>query len=135
MEEYLLSLEKKSIHECSRNTIYGMKRYSNIVVHLNYISGFERFPDYSNCCIYSPFSKDGQVDNLFEELRDKEDSEIKEYLRKNFSQYITPYMIEVIKKYNIHENITEDQIIDEYILLMYDFVNVKKKSEKGNIED
>ena len=44
-------------------------------------------------------------------------------------------MIEVIKKYNIHENITEDQIIDEYILLMYDFVNVKKKSEKGNIED
>jgi len=75
------------------------------------------------------------VDNLLEELRDKEDSEIKEYLRKNFSQYITPYMIEVIKKYNIHENITEDQIIDEYILLMYDFVNVKKKSEKGNIED
>lgn len=128
VEEYLLSLERISIHECSRNTIYGLKQYSNIVVHLNYISGFEFFPDYSTCCIYSPFSKEGQVDKLLEELKDKEESEMKEYLRKNLSQYITPYMIEVIKKYNIHENITEDQIKDEYILLIFDFINVKKKS-------
>lgn len=134
-EEYLLSLEKISIHECSRDTIYGLKQYSNIVVHLNYISGFERFPDYSTCCIYSPFSKKGQVDILLEELKDKEESEMKEYLRKNLSQYITPYMIEVIKKCNIHENITEEQIIDAYILLMFDFVNVKKKSIKSSIEN
>lgn len=134
-EEYLLSLDSLAFHECSRKTIYGLKKYSNIVVHLNYISGFERFPDYSTCCIYSPFSKKGQVDILLEELKDKEESEMKEYLRKNLSQYITPYMIEVIKTYNIHENITEEQIIDAYILLMFDFVNVKKKSIKSSIEN
>ena len=125
-KEYLLSLDKISFHECSRNTIYGLDEYSNIVVHLNYISGFERFPAYSTCCIYSPFSKEGQVNKLIEELKGKDDSDIKEHIRKNINQYITPYMIEIIKKYNIDESVTEEQIVNEYILLIHDFLNVKK---------
>lgn len=96
------------------------------MVHLNYISGFERFPAYSTCCIYSPFSKEGQVNKLIEELKGKDDSDIKEHIRKNINQYITPYMIEIIKKYNINESVTEEQIVNEYILLIHDFLNVKK---------
>lgn len=134
-EEYLLALERIPIHKCSRNTIYGLKQYSNIVVHLNYISGFERFPDFSTCCIYSPFSNKDQVDKLLEELKDKDDSETKEYLCKNISQYITPYMITIIKKYNLNENITENQIIDEYISLMFNFIKYKKKNAKKCIEN
>ena len=42
------------------------------------------------------------------------------------NQYITPYMIEIIKKYNINESVTEEQIVNEYILLIHDFLNVKK---------
>lgn len=134
-EEYLLSLDRIAVHECSRDTIYGLKQYSNIVVRLNYISGFERFPAFSTCCIYSPFSNKDQVNNLLEELKDMDGNDIKEYIRRNIHRYLTPYMIEVIENYNINENITEEQIIDGYVSLIYDFVDVKRKSVEVAIKE
>lgn len=125
-KEYLLSLESITVHKCSRNAIYGLNKYPNIVVLLNYISGFERFPDYGTCCIYSPFSEKEQANKLFEELKDKEENNAKEYIRKNINKYITPYMIEMIKKHNINKDITEEQIVNEYISLIYDFISIKK---------
>lgn len=135
VDNYLNALEKDSFHECSRSSIFGLDKYSKIVVKINYISGFERFPDYSTCSIYTPFSKKDQVDELLSEIKDLDDHKIKEYIRSNLSKYITPYMMRVVKSYNVNDNVTEEEIKDEYISLIYDFIKLKEKTFKKNDVD
>ena len=76
-DKYLMALDKNNIHRCSRNTIYGLKEYSDIVVRKNYISGFEDFPDYGTCCIYSPFSKKEQINQLLNKVKEMSEHDIK----------------------------------------------------------
>lgn len=128
-EEYLLSLEVIGLHKCTRKTIYGLPKYSDIIVKLNYISGFEDFPVYSTCCIYSPFSEKKQIEELLININDKSDNEIREYIRKNITEYISPYLLEIVKKYNINNNVTNDKIIDGYIDLICDFIEIKKSKD------
>lgn len=125
-KEYLLSLDGMGPHKCSRKAIYGLEEYTSLAVKLNYISGFEDFPDYSTCCIYSPFSEKRQVEKLVNEVGDKD--AIQGYIRKNIADYIPSYMMEIIKKYNINNDVSEEQIIEGYISLINDFIEVKKRS-------
>ena len=133
--DYLLSLDFLGVHKCSRRTIYGLEGYDSLIVKLNYISGFEYFPDYSTCCIYSPFSEKGQIAKLMNDINGKNENEILGYLHKHINDYIPPYMMKIIKEYNINDRVTEEQIIEGYISLICDFLHVKKKSLKENNEN
>lgn len=94
--DYLLSLDSPGIHKCSRRTIYGLEGYDSLIVKLNYISGFEYFPDYSTCCIYSPFSEKRQIAKLVNDIDGKNENEIQSYLHKHINDYIPPYMMKII---------------------------------------
>lgn len=128
---YILALEKSSFHECSRNSIYAIEQYPHIAVKINYISGFEHFPDYSKYCIYSPFSNKEQITDLLEMTKGATEDKIRELIRTKLSEYITPYMMQVIKEDNINECITEDEIREEYISMISDFIKAKKDIEKN----
>ena len=124
--DYLLKLEQLDYFHGSRSAIFGLKQYSTIVVKRNYISGFEHFPNYSNCYIYSPFSQKGQVDDLLNSTINMKDDEIRNYIRSKLSEYITPYMMLVVKRDNINNDVTEDQIKEGYISLISDFITLKR---------
>lgn len=124
--KYLLALENDHFLDSSRGSIYGLKSYSRIAVKKNYISGFERFPDYSTCCIYSPFSEKGQVEELMNITKDLDNSTVSDIIRKKLSEYITPYLMQVIKTNNINETITEEEIREEYVSMISDFVRTKR---------
>ena len=117
----------KSYFTCSRSCIYGLNKYARVVVKQNYISGFEKFPEYSSCIIYSPFSSKKQVEELLSYSKDKTEAEIKSYINDKLKEYITPYMMEVIKKDNVNSDITEKDINDEYTNMIFDFVKSHKK--------
>ena len=134
-DNYLLALEKSSFHECSRSSIYGLKKYPNIVVKLSYVSGFERFPNYSTCCIFSPFSAKAKAKDLYDVVKALPDDKIKEYIRNNLSSYITPSMMEVLISANINDNITEEQVRDEYLNLIFDFVKMKQRISLGESKE
>ncbi len=97
-------------------------------MRLSYVSGFERFPDYSTCCIFSPFNSKNKAKDLFEAVKDMPDVEIKEYIKNNLHSYITTSMMEVLKYANINENITDEQIYEGYISLIYDFIKMKQRN-------
>ena len=124
--EYLRKLEQLDSFHGSRSAIFGLTQYSTIVVKRNYISGFEHFPKYSNCYIYSPFSKRGQVDELLNSTKNMEDDEIRNYIRNKLTEFVTPYMLFVVKRDNINNNVTEDQIKEGYISLISDFITLKR---------
>ena len=124
--DYLLKLEQLCYYHGSRSAIFGLNQYSTIVVKRNYISGFEHFPEYSNCYIYSPFSKKGQVDDLLNSTINMKDDEIRNYVRSILTEFITPYMMHVVKRDNINNNVTEDQIKEGYISLISDFITLKR---------
>lgn len=128
---YILALENSSYHECSRNSIYAIEQYPRIAVKINFISGFEHFPDYSSCCIYSPFSNKEQITDLLEMTNGATEGKVRELIRAKLSEYISPYMMQVIKEDNINECITEDEIREEYISMIADFIKAKKDSEKN----
>lgn len=127
---YLLSLNPTGIHSCSRRAIYGLEGYDDLIVRPNYISGFESFPDYRTGCIYSPFSEKKQIDKLMADIDGKDNNGIKEYLHKHIKDYISPYMMKIIKKYNINDRITEEQIIEGYVSLISKYIKVKKMSRE-----
>ena len=127
---YLLKLEEGSFHNCSRNAIYGLKKYEDITVKMNWISGFENFPNYGTCCIYSPFSKKEQIDQLLDSVKDMSEQDIKNYIQTHISEYITSYMMKMVKLYNIHTDITDEQIKTAYISLIYDYVMLKTQYQK-----
>ena len=56
------------------------------------------------------------------------ESDTKNYLRQNISIYITPYMMGIIKEYNINTNISDDKIKEDYVNLIYDFIQLKQSS-------
>ena len=129
-KNYLMQLEKGSFHNCSRNAIYGLKDYEKIIVKNSWISGFENFPDYSTCCIYSPFSKKEQIDYLLDMVKDMSEQEIKHYIQTNISEYVTSYMMKVVKQYNINSDVTDEQIKSTYTSLIYDYVILKRQNKK-----
>lgn len=129
-DKYLITLEKNNIHRCSRNTIYGLKEYSDIVVRKNYISGFENFPDYGTCCIYSPFSRKEQIDYLLDKVKDMSEQDIKDYIQAHIGEYVTSYMMKMVKQYNINTGVTDEQIKNAYTSLIYDYVMLKKQNQK-----
>lgn len=59
-------------------------------------------------------------------IKGMSESDTKSYLRQNISLYITPYMMEIIKEYNINPNISDDKIKEDYVNLIYDFVQFKQ---------
>ena len=126
-KKYLRALENSHYLDSSRGSIYGLKCYSRIVVKNKFISGFEHFPDYSTCCIYSPFSEKGQIEELMNKTKDLDNSSVFDIIRNNFSEYITPYLMQVIKRNNINEKITEEDIREEYVSMISDFVRMKKE--------
>lgn len=126
---YIQKLEKIHYHECSRASIYGIKQHSRIAIKNNYISGFEHFPNYSTCCIYSPFSKKEQIEELMNNTKDMDDNKITDIIKKKLPEYITPYMIQIIKNDNVNEGITEEEIKEEYISMIYEFVKIKKEQQ------
>lgn len=125
---YVLNIEESGFHRCSRGTIYGLKKYSQIVVHRNYVSGFEHFPAYSNCVIYSPFSDTTQVSELIDTIKNYDDNETYNYIRKKLSEYITPSLMRVLIHNNINSSVTEEQIIDGYVVFVVRFFDCKKWS-------
>lgn len=52
-----------------------------------YISGFEHFPDYSTCCIFSPFSEKGQIEELINITKDLDNSTVSDIIRNKLSEY------------------------------------------------
>ena len=127
---YLLSLENIHVHDCTRSSIYGIKKYSNIIVKNNFVSGFEFFPSYSTCSIYSPFSKKEQIDELMVITKDKNEIQIQNIIKDKISQYISPYMIKIIKDNNINIDVTENDIKEGYVSLISDFVKAKRINEE-----
>lgn len=126
IKEYLVDLNNVAFHRCSRKTIYGLKEYSNIVIKNSWVTSFEYYPQYSSCCIYSPFTNKDEVGNLMNITKDMPERNIKDYVQENLLNYITPYMIEIIRKYNINANVTDDEIKSDYIRLMCDFIKLKR---------
>ena len=59
--------------------------------------------------------------------KDLSEQNIKDYVQENLLSYITPYMIEIIRKYNINGNVTDDEIKSDYIRLMCDFIKLKQE--------
>ena len=130
VNEYLNVLNNISPHKCSRTAIYGLEKYLNISVKKSRVSGFEYFPDYSSCCIYSPFTDKTEIYKLLNHLKNDSESDVKKYLHENISLYVPPHMIDIIKKYNINTDVSDDAIKEDYIELMYDFIKLKQCNEQ-----
>lgn len=127
---YLLSLGKIHVHDCTRSSIYGIKQYANIIVKNKYVSDFENFPRYCSCSIYSPFSKKEQIDELMTVTKDKNESQIRTIIKDTISQYLSPYMIKIIKENNINTDVTDNDIKEGYISLISDFIKAKRFNEE-----
>lgn len=127
-------LERFCSFGCSRKTIYGLSQYTQIIVHKKWISGFEVFPKYSTCCIYSPFSKIGQEKDLLEKVNGMNDLEIKNYINEHLSEYVSEYLIKLTMDFNINNFVTEEQIKTGYSSLIYDFIMAKLKTNNGHID-
>lgn len=124
--DYLNELDNFALHKCSRQLIYGLKKYSNISIKKSWIFGFERFPEYCTCCILSPFSdKQEQEDLLLKCKAISTDAELKEVISRKSSELIPKSLIKIVKQYNLNSAVNEEQIIDEYKELLYDYVKVK----------
>jgi len=127
INDYLLRLEKLDFYKCTRNTIYGLAKYKELIVKRNYLTGFEDFPEFCNCYIYSPFSKKEQVDTLIASTINLDDElEICNLIRSHISEYISPSLMRILIKDNIDEHITEERIKEGYVSLIYDFIMAKK---------
>lgn len=122
--DYLSALNNVGFHTCSRATIYGLNKYPNIVVKNYWISGFENFPPYSSCCIYSPFTSKKEIDCLKKDTADMLEQDSKQYISKKISSYISPYMMNIIQQHNINPDVTYEQIQDDYLSLIYDFIKL-----------
>lgn len=124
--DYLNELDNFALHKCSRQLIYGLKKYSNISIKKSWIFGFERFPEYCTCCILSPFSNKQEIDTLLSEHTSRPtDDELKEVISRKSSELIPKSLIKMVKQYNINSDVTDERIIEDYKSLLFDYVNVK----------
>ena len=124
--EYLNVLDNFALHKCSRQLIYGLKKYSNISIKKSWIFGFERFPEYCTCCILSPFSDKQEIDTLLSEHTSRPtDDELKEVISRKSSELIPKSLIKIVKQYNLNSDVTDEQIIEDYKSLLFDYVKLK----------
>ena len=79
--------------------------------------------------IFSFFKKE-QIDQLLDSVKDMSEQDIKNYIQTHISEYITSYMMKMVKLYNIHTDITDEQIKTAYISLIYDYVMLKTQYQK-----
>ena len=129
-EKYLCELGNLNFLKCSRNAVYGLDKYQNICVKNYWISGFEHFPSYSSCCIYSPFTSREMIKNLLESTKIYScDNDIRQHITSNVSEYLTPYLIKIIKQYSINQDVSEEQIKNDYVSLIFDYVKCKTDNE------
>ena len=124
--KYLLKLEKRNFDCHSRNIIYGIDEYKKIIIWNYSFSEFDTFLNYSLCRIISPFPRYSDAINLVNGVKDKSEEDrlaaIKTYITENLSLDF----IEFIKKNNINkDSVTEQEIIDTYIKLIQDYLNIK----------
>ena len=133
-EKYLYTLEMVSFHTCSRSSIYGLTKYPQIVVKNYRISGFEEFPDYSFCSIFSPFNDREQIKKMLNDVKGKQSLEVKNYVLANISEYITPYMLNIVKQHNIKSDITDEEIKEGYLSLIYDYILLKKNDSEETVD-
>ena len=132
VQEYLLALNNVGIHKCSRNTIYGLSKYPNISVKKYWVSGFEHFPSYSSCCIYSPFTNKKEIDGLLQEFKNTAEGASRiNLIKTKLSLYISPFMMTIIRNYNINPDVTDEQIKEDYISLIYDFIQLTLNNSKA----
>ena len=64
---------------------------------------------------------------MVDKLKGKSEEDAKKDIRQNINTYLTPFMMQIIKEYNINEKVTDEQIVDGYVSLIYDFVSHKKE--------
>lgn len=133
--KYLQALGNSRYHDCTRGSIYGLKQYSRIIVKKNHISGFEHFPDYSTCCIYSPFSETGQIEELMDKTKDLDKNKVSDIIRNKLTEYISPYLMQVIIGDNINDKITKDEIREEYVTMISDFIKTKRDIQERETDN
>ena len=67
--------------------------------------------------------------NITNELDDNKTSDI---IRSKLTEYITPSLIQVIKNHNINDDITEEDIKKEYVVMISDFIKMKRDIQRDN---
>ncbi len=65
----------------------------------------------------------------------KNENEIQSYLHKHINDYIPPYMMKIIKEYNINDRVTEEQIVEGYISLICNFLHVKNSLKESDVNN
>lgn len=133
-KKYLKSLLRNTFHKCTKNAIYGIKDYSNIVVKCDNLSGFENFPDYCVCCIYSPFQDNSQIQDLLNKTRALNQEQLYQLIRSTLEKYVSQQMVELIKEINIDKNVSSEDIKSDYIRLIVDFVLFSHEEDKNQLQ-
>ena len=62
--------------------------------------------------------------------KDKNESQIRTIIKDTISQYLSPYMIKIIKENNINTDVTDNDIKEGYISLISDFIKAKRFNEE-----
>ena len=55
-----------------------------------------------------------------------ETDKVSDIIRNKLTEYITPYLMQVIIRDNINEKITEDEIREEYVTMISDLLRMEK---------
>ena len=58
------------------------------------------------------------------------EQDIKDYIQSHIGEYVTSYMMKMVKQYNINTGVTDEQIKNAYTSLIYDYVMLKKQNQK-----
>ena len=124
--KYLLKLEKRNFDCHSRNVIYGIDKYKKIIIWNRSVSELDTlFLNYSVCRIISPFSKCSDAENLVNDTRGKKTDEVLNIVKSYIYNNLSSYLIDVVKKFNINEGVTEQDIKDTYQTLIVDYLRIK----------
>lgn len=127
-DTYLKALDESYSHGCSRRLIYGIKKYSRIVVKNIFVTGFEFFPNYSVCSIYNPFSRKAQTEELLKSTEGINEIDLFEFVENKLPNYLTPSFLKIVKDNNINKAITDDEIKEEYSNLITDYIKYKRNN-------
>lgn len=124
--KYLLKLEKRNFDCHSRNVIYGIDKYKKIIIWNRSVSELDTlFLNYSVCRIISPFSKCSDAEKLVNDTRGKKTDEVLNIVKSYIYNNLSSYLIDVVKKFNINEGVTEQDIKDTYQTLIVDYLRIK----------
>ena len=67
--------------------------------------------------------------DITKELDNTKTSDI---IRNKLTEYITPSLMQVIKCNNINENISEEDIKNDYVAMISDFIKLKRDIQGSN---